>query len=156
MFQSLKLLAYKALPETTLDNLGKINIVCGKNSSGKSTLLAAINNPDTRRIGLEVGSQQVDHLVRRSIRATGWNGTGYPALNEIYRDIMVSTIETKGVWYSGEEVTFIGQFVQAFQANPGLREWAFSEGDLLDAYKEVFRDNTASVLIAPKRFVELN
>lgn len=37
MFRDIKVSNVKGLQECTLLNLGKINVICGKNNSGKST-----------------------------------------------------------------------------------------------------------------------
>src|SRR5688500_9860831 len=44
MYKHLQLQSVGALQEGTLEHLGKVVVVCGKNNSGKSTLLSAIQN----------------------------------------------------------------------------------------------------------------
>jgi AAA15 family ATPase/GTPase len=62
MFQNLKVKEIKALKEAYLLNLGKINIVCGKNSSGKSTLLEAILNDSKVSVGTIFDNKQIELL----------------------------------------------------------------------------------------------
>jgi len=50
MFNHLKVLSIKGLKECYLLSLGKINIVCGKNNSGKSTILEGIDKYRIRGI----------------------------------------------------------------------------------------------------------
>ena len=43
MFTNIKVSNIKGLQECSLLDLGKINVICGKNNSGKSTLLEGID-----------------------------------------------------------------------------------------------------------------
>lgn len=156
MFQTLKLLTYKDLPETFLGDLGKINIVCGKNSSGKSTLLSAIDNKETRRLGKKSDNSLANDLANGSIQGTGWKGIGYEGLTIEYHGAMLEAVQRKPVWYSGEEMTFLGVFSQVYASNLHLRPYGFSDGFLMDAYKRAFEDNIVSVLVPPKRSIELH
>lgn len=44
MFESLKLKEHKGITEVKLARLGHINVFCGKNNSGKTSLLEAIHD----------------------------------------------------------------------------------------------------------------
>ena len=59
----IKLKNHKALEECKLENLGKINIICGKNSSGKTTLLEAIQLSSSRLIGSPLNVLNVNEFV---------------------------------------------------------------------------------------------
>ena len=61
---------------------------------------------------------------------------------------MANTGKSKQAWYSGEEFEFLTRFVQAFRADANLRGWVFSDGELLDAYKKLFKDEITSVIVA--------
>ncbi len=50
MIASIKLFNHKGLKECELNNLGKINVICGKNNSGKTTILEAIKQEQRREI----------------------------------------------------------------------------------------------------------
>lgn len=52
MYQHLRLGPLSALESCDLMNLDKINVLCGKNNTGKSTLLEAASNPLTDRVFL--------------------------------------------------------------------------------------------------------
>ncbi len=59
----IKLKNHKALEECKLENLGKINIICGKNSSGKTTLLEAIQQSESRLVGKNLNTFSVAEFV---------------------------------------------------------------------------------------------
>ncbi len=56
MFQHLKITGIKALKEAYLLNLGRINVICGKNNSGKTTLLEGVHDKDHRVCGVAISS----------------------------------------------------------------------------------------------------
>lgn len=59
----IKLKKHKALEECKLENLGKINIICGKNSSGKTTLLEAIQQSESMLVGKNLNTFSVAEFV---------------------------------------------------------------------------------------------
>ena len=42
MMKEIKLKTYKGIKEVSVTSLGHINVICGKNNSGKSSILEAI------------------------------------------------------------------------------------------------------------------
>lgn len=54
MIQHIKLNRYKGIETATLNNLGHINVICGKNNSGKSSILEAMTIRDSYGLGLYV------------------------------------------------------------------------------------------------------
>jgi hypothetical protein len=63
MLTAIRIGPSKALPPTSLYGLGKINVFCGKNNSGKSTVLETICS-DKRRDGVSITGETLDALVR--------------------------------------------------------------------------------------------
>ena len=51
MIEAIELVNHKALAKCKLDDLGQINVICGKNNNGKSTLLEAIDSKENRSVG---------------------------------------------------------------------------------------------------------
>ncbi len=61
MIKYLKIKNHKALVSAELSELGCINVICGKNNSGKTTVLEALSDSNCYGIGRKVDS--VDWLV---------------------------------------------------------------------------------------------
>lgn len=66
MFTNLKLLKLPANGECNLLNIGRINVICGKNNSGKSTLLRAIDKSETRSIGKQLSDSDITRIAASS------------------------------------------------------------------------------------------
>ncbi|MDD5173298.1 MAG: AAA family ATPase [Candidatus Omnitrophica bacterium] len=58
MINALKLKNYRGIKEIKLEELGHINVICGKNSSGKTSLVEAICNPSNCIFGMKVSEQE--------------------------------------------------------------------------------------------------
>jgi energy-coupling factor transporter ATP-binding protein EcfA2 len=66
--QHLRVGNHRGLNEVELRNLGRLNVVCGRNNSGKSSLLEAVDNrvAGSRRLaGLSWDADKLDHLWHR-------------------------------------------------------------------------------------------
>ncbi len=72
MIDYMRVSEIKGIRECQLADLGKINIVCGKNNSGKSTLLEGINSPQNRAVGMEFGPEAIEMTFGGSFRNMGW------------------------------------------------------------------------------------
>ena len=51
MLEAIKLKGHKGIEEIALQDLDHINVICGKNNSGKTSLVEAICNAKTRAFG---------------------------------------------------------------------------------------------------------
>jgi AAA15 family ATPase/GTPase len=64
MFTNLHLGQHKGLTSGWLRNLGRINIICGKNNSGKSTVLEAINFTFSSSPALQLTNSELDQIFK--------------------------------------------------------------------------------------------
>ena len=69
MFEHLKISSIKGLKECQLLDLGRINVICGKNNSGKSTLIEGINEQRTN--GKIFNEEEIDKFFEST--AASWN-----------------------------------------------------------------------------------
>ena len=63
-YQHLRLGPLRALKQCDLLNLGRINVLCGKNNTGKSTLLEAAAGEKTAGVGFSPDEKFVDALIK--------------------------------------------------------------------------------------------
>jgi hypothetical protein len=153
MFTHLRLGQHKGLQGCLLKHLGRINIICGKNNSGKSTLLEIINSPQLRTPGAIFTEKDIRHMCLIGDANVNWRG--YRPESERFRGILEKTLADKDVWFANELDNFKSRFERLFY-NDGL-EWQTNAGNLLMAFNEVFAQaNTVlSALLPPKRQLQL-
>lgn len=66
MIINIKLQSYKAIKEILLEDLSKINVICGKNNSGKTTVLEAINKREHRSLTIRLTKIIILLLLNRA------------------------------------------------------------------------------------------
>ena len=110
-FTHLKIRKHKVLTQCRLEHLGKINIVCGKNNSGKTTLLRAITDKEKIVLGEKLegerGKRIADAwakeapLVRFTLSGNYQNYTNLFAPLDIPA-IIAQILAAKDAWYSDD------------------------------------------------------
>lgn len=156
MYDHIKILKIKALKECQLSDLGKINVVCGRNNSGKSTVLEGINTPEHRFIGKVLGNDELELFFTQTINATGWGGGVQHPFSQQYKQILDATLKLQNVWFSNQTTMFLQAFKQKYDAHTNLRSYNYSPGKLAETFNQVFTDDNVTVLIPPKRQLELS
>lgn len=128
----IKLKNHKALENCKLEHLGRINIICGKNSSGKTTLLEAFQLPNTKLNGKNLKTFNAEEFVSH------WRTNVSSA----------QTIRTK---------RFIYPFYELFRGDVNLTS-VFSEmfsknkvyySDEIDIFAEEFLDESINYISKP-------
>ncbi|MEE9614256.1 MAG: ATP-binding protein [Thermodesulfobacteriota bacterium] len=154
MFGHLKINDINALKEGFLRNLGKINVICGKNNSGKSTLLGGINNPANRIEGKPLGKGEAEAIFKDSTNATGWRGTDQNK-NTHYKEIIQRVLSTQEEWFSDETDNFTSRLFKGFKNNPYIGNYGLDMGVVARAYQQLYSTAYHTVLLPPKRNLEL-
>jgi energy-coupling factor transporter ATP-binding protein EcfA2 len=138
-------------------NLGRINVICGKNNSGKSTLLQAITISHSRSAGRTLGREESMEIARRSLPATGWRGHPEDAArNLVFEGLCARVIAARSTWFSSDDVLFAGEFLNACKDDWQLRQWNVDSPGLAAAFRTQFAPEQATVLLPPKRALELS
>jgi hypothetical protein len=156
-FTHLKLENHKGLKECLLSNLGQINVVCGKNNSGKSTLLEAISQKGVSSPAIVLGPVDLDNFIENVSPAVSYQGmVGHPHTNDILRKILQKTIAAKDIWSESQLEQFREIFDKQF-AHAVLR-WTSNAGVLNKAFMNRFNElrGIFTVLLPPKRQLQLS
>jgi AAA15 family ATPase/GTPase len=101
MIKGLKLKEHKGVRETKLLGLSQINTICGKNDSGKTSILESINLKGHYILGVPIESiDQIKNILTPFIK-----NKPYP-LNEKLSDWFIqyftSLIESETIWFEEE------------------------------------------------------
>ncbi len=153
MYQFLKLFNLKGLKECSLSDLGQINVICGKNNSGKSTILEAIATANNRAIGKRLESVNADSIYNSSINRTGWGG-GTTFLNNEYKRILVDLTKNR-IWYSNEKEIFLVELRRRVSEIPGNENKQLPPEVISSLYEGILADKSRTALIPAKRELEL-
>jgi energy-coupling factor transporter ATP-binding protein EcfA2 len=157
MFRHLRLFYSEILRDRILADLGKINVICGKNNSGKSTIFRAISQPRTREIGKSLDHDDITHICDASIAHTPWSRYGkHSDPYQSYLDTLKQAAKIKTIWFLEDRPAFTSHAVASAIANPRLGFQPFNEAYLASVYDGLFNDYMSVVLLPPKRNLDLS
>lgn len=154
MIDHLYIHAHESLPNCPLFQLGRINVVCGKNSSGKSTLLRALVR------GVAPGVTFVGQLHDRLVAtvANQIQDGGNPTVRqEIVKAInAILQAHDAPCWFSVEADDFVTLFGDEREANYYyLSRLPWNENALRKSIKDLFPTSVGFTLIPAKRRLEV-
>ena len=147
MFEHLWLGENKAYPGGVLNKLGKITVICGKNNSGKSTVLEAIANTKAVWFGKKI----TDDLVRQFIDETISQNWREQRPNEAYHleAHIKAVFASREVWFNNE----LSVFSELYQQKPPqLRRLQLNTPQL--PYQSLFPEKLYVGQITAKRKLE--
>src|SRR3990172_1237723 len=153
MYRHLRLFAIKGLKACTLEDLGKVNVICGKNNSGKSTVLEAVQDPKSSAQGIRIGPEEIAKLTSLSLRGKGWADN--TSLDRRFGAILAEVVNSREIWYSNEGSSFGSEVGARRSSSPDLARWNFNDKQPDEAFKSLFPVRPQVVLVPPKRHLEL-
>lgn len=154
MLNHIKIGAKAALEATTLLNLGKINVICGRNNSGKSTLLASIIASDRSFQGLTLSTEQLDQMVMEYCQGTIFLSDNRLNVQGLHlKDVFMGA--TRRVWFRDERDLFVSEFQQRYSKS-SVRTIAVQLNRVANSFDRLLSEGMpVAVLVPPKRNIEL-
>lgn len=155
VFDALRIASKRHLRECTLLKLGRVNVVCGRNSSGKSTFLEGVTDRNTRFPGATFGPSDAGDFFVALERTGGW-GKGVESSESALLGRLIDQIfASPRRLFLDQHPLIAEEIAQAFRESP-LRRWAFSTSPVKDVFEHKLPNDAAAVLIPPKRHLEPN
>ncbi len=155
MIRNFQLRPTGVLPSTELLDLGQINIICGRNNSGKSTALRAIENASSRFIGGRIESSDADEICKAYCRGTIYlNDNLYTDLGAEIARVFNAAALSRGCWFAKSH-EFPSEVAARIQRHPQLGRYQFDStklAQLVDAHLAPSEPRT--ILIPPRRGLE--
>lgn len=152
MFENLKLYNYKGLKECELTNLGQINVICGKNNTGKSTVLEAINSITNRYHGKLITPEFIDQIKMETIKSVDF--INLPERKTTYDKILKKVFPLGLICYEHQLEEVMQNIVKAIKTEglpPHMQFDIFSRG-----LSRILSKSLNTLLIPPKRQLELS
>ena len=148
--QSIRLKAHKGMKGATLRDLGNINVVCGPNNSGKTTVLECIADRNLRIIGKKIEVEETKRIEERYMQGRHWNEQRF---KDAYPELLLEAAAKQEIWFSTEEVEFWTALVAAWQSKFGPSQPS-EQSAVFRAFQAEFSDAVDAVLIPAKRRLE--
>jgi hypothetical protein len=155
VYEALRLKAHKALAEVVLRPLGRVNVICGQNNSGKSTVLEATTISEKRSAGRVFTESDAETLFQQTCHSMPWRDLNRRE-SRVYRQLLQSLIGPDRLWFEDDVGELISDIASQFKRQPNLREWAFNSEAVRRAFIGLFPAKPKCVLIPAKRRLELS
>jgi energy-coupling factor transporter ATP-binding protein EcfA2 len=147
VLRHIELRQHKGLKSALLSELEKINVVCGPNNSGKTTILECIANRNYV-VGIEVSNQLAQSIAEQGLLGRpGWGND--PAMNDLYIRHVKHALLQRPIWFSNQIKTLNDGINWSFAGS-----WANAQGQLGYAFENAFPKLPPTVLIPAKRRLE--
>lgn len=157
MVTHIKVFNHKGIEKLELKNLEKLNVICGKNSSGKSSILEGINLEDHFFIGLKISTseqQTLCNIFAKKIKGKTTSNTVYWSEQSFSEGI--SQIISEGcILYKDTIESFLNKFHNALSSNSNVSsEYLIYTQGTLETYYLQYVSDIKTTLIPPKRVLE--
>lgn len=158
MIEHLKIKNKEHISISTLTDLGKINIICGKNSSGKSAILNCIANENDIFLGKTLTETEVEELENAYKGArlnTGWSGgVNHPNhYKPYYHQAIENLKKTEITLFFDEESDFIENINKKFQTAFGKESRNLITDQIGRTLQTFFSETYKTTLLPPKRIL---
>ena len=155
MLEALQVFNIKGLKEVTLNSLAKINVICGQNNSGKSTLIEGISSVGNRKAAKKFSEENILSLYNKSVSGMDWSYYDQTS-NTRYYNLLTGLLLNQAV-FADQSVQLIHKLNELLNQyhwsnNSGrqkVRDWR----EFTAAF-EAFFPSLDTVLIPPKRQLE--
>jgi len=150
--EHLRLSDYRGISSVTLSDLSRVNIICGKNNSGKSSILGAIADPKHSEAGRTITSDALQEFTK-SIRRY----FDFPDNDPVSENRLVQTVESEfelgEVWFPSDVGDLFSRLIQMKERSElRIRHW--NQGGVQQAVKEFCDRPVDALLIPAKRVLE--
>lgn len=156
MIKHLKIYNYKGIEEVILKNLGQLNVICGKNNSGKTSILEGLCKNENRGIGMNVESVDWLNSLFKPYAEKYTNPD--PSRSKKWFDEFANELETnKTILYSDDPAKNINLFTQSMKEDHYLGRYntdTFNFNQMLNSMFSKSISNLNTLLVPPKRNIE--
>ena len=140
MYQHIRIFAHKGVGTCILSDLGRINVLCGRNNSGKSSVLECIAVEDHHHAGLTFTDEQIQQLFNRTHGRISHHKE--VSLCTAYRKILEDVLQGK-VWFEDQVQPYKEMLLRAFTDDPVL-----SGHEVPPALYQLFQDSFSKQAVA--------
>ena len=155
MYNHIKVKNHKGVKNIHLNDLGRINILFGKNNSGKTSIMEGINDSEKSAIGKPV--KEIDSLTEyfRAEAEKYFSNFAKKAVRT-FRDYLEDLRSKKAVWYLGEEEEIIRNCTEDLSKTKDLQNIRsmFNLSEILGKWFQDTEEGFNPILVPPKRKLE--
>jgi hypothetical protein len=165
VFRNVRIESYKGIRRCELVELGRLNILCGRNSSGKSSVMEAIATPKSSQKGKEESYWAVGGLLRQETVGEMFESMAVKIGKQNWstiQQLLGETIDAQELWTVNEGEGLAEEFILRLknaQVSVASRTLEDIRRGILQVYKTKMPKPPSYaniVLIPPKRILQLD
>lgn len=157
MLGSVKVSRIGPLEPTVLRQLGRVNVICGKNNSGKSTVLAALASPQYRAIGGPISQSDADQIAAAAADSSPFRrGSGNDSERGVYTNIVSRYLVSRELWFADDSDSIRRDISASVQQNSLLYRYQVNVNVVAEAVVRHIGEFPSTVLVPPKRMLQLS
>ena len=149
--QYLRIKGHPQINDFDFVDLAPVNVIAGKNNSGKTTLLTALCKKDFVHPGIRLEDSHFEKLTEMAVDR-------YPELKQHrhwrnqFKAVVEESAENRGILWKNEITGFVQSVIETFRRQVGARV-AWINEPLVDAVMGLFLD-VGGILLPPTRRME--
>lgn len=150
--QHVKLHGHKALKSVILSDLKKINVLCGKNNSGKSTIVEALSQKGTMNYGVTSSPDEFEDVFERCVASAPLGQYMDTHYRHMFRNfVFLPTLQKQGVWFDDEVEIFLQEFTLRYSSKGEFARLQVPRAEVKTGFNAAFSTRPSCFLIPPKR-----
>ena len=153
MIRYLKCFNHKAIKQVYFNDLGKMNILCGKNNSGKTSIFEAL--VDSKTFGLGKSVDDLDWMMGLiEDQFTRYSNPNPNNARNWFRSFLTEEKSKQSIWYSDENENILQKIEVSQSADQYMKAWGreiFGYKPFIDRFFLKTKEDYKPVLIPPKR-----
>jgi len=132
--------------DTVLSGFGPLNVICGPNNSGKSTVLECLLDDTRHKMGRVLVDADIERLEADLLAGGSWN---HPSLSKVWRESLKDIAASKPLWFSDHGPELWSSVTERWQAR--FNRSLGNEARFFRSYSSLFSKSPNTVLIPAKR-----
>lgn len=151
MIEYIKLKNHKGIDSLELKELGHINVICGKNNSGKTTILEAINEKTHYGVG-KIIDENIINLFRSA--AEKFSSPIPTKSIKWFTEFINGKSINKEIWFYNDLEQILSQINSSMKQDPYMKQFELGTFDFFNILNSFFSNTEFSInpfLIPPKR-----
>jgi len=157
MLNTIRVFASSPPIDAVLRRLGRLNVIAGKNNSGKSSLLNALANVGQRAGGAEISKEVADSIAQAAIeRSLFRRGSSHDFERTRYHEHILNVLSSRELWFSTDSEALTNELSEAVSNDSYLRRHSTNVSDVTRGVLDHIGVFPASIAVPAKRRLELD
>lgn len=146
MFDHVRLDGHRGVRAVVLSGFGQLNVICGPNNSGKSTVLECLCDEKRHKTGRILVDTDIERLEDDFLAGGSWS---HPSFSKVWRESLKEIAASRPFWFSDHGPELWSSMFEKWRTR--FNNTLGNEGRFHHSYSSLFPVPPKTVLIPAKR-----